>query len=479
MPEEPALRLEMTNYAATQVGASWTFPRIRQEERFQRYYDNYLAELFGQTPRSTNGLIGLIDSKDGKVHIEDIIRLNWFRIITDFYTQGYFGDRPALTSSDEARQQWIKDNQAEMFRALKLASRWYSIKGRLVILTQSVYPRVMAIDPTAYWPIRYEYSLEHTRAHLLAYRYYERGPTENYLVQRIPNRMKFVLYDPDNNMNEIHQHVFSGFQVGPEISREPGGVTGIFAIGRGDSDYSPVESPIRELMVRRSTDLKVLADNSNPFIVAPNVPPAESAMLRKQGLPARGGILFRDAQGFGWEYLEYAGQLKASLEITQSLKTQIYTLASIPPTAFGEVLEGDESGVAIGRLMHAALTKVKEVRLELESLIPEIMDGMGAPPGDTAIKWVADPWASEAERTASVLALLHAGVITPQRAAEQLGYDPDEITQMLEQQASEFDPEKAAKSVKPEYNKPGSQGLGTSPGRPPDNVKQVKDSKKK
>ena len=368
-------------------------------------------------------------------------------------------------------------NIDEVFDALKLAARWQSIKGRTVILTQTMHPRVSAVDPTAYWPIRYEYSILHTRAHLLAYRYFEYGEHDSYFVRRIPNRIRFVIYDPENGLNEVRTHALAGYTVGPMLRKEPTKVTGIFAIGQGYSDYRVIESPIRELMIRRATDLKVLAENSSPFIQAPNIPPAEVARLRKEGLPARGGLLFRDPGGFGWDYVEHKGSLQSSFEITGSLKSQIYTLASVPPTAFGEVLEGDESGVAIGRLMHAALTKVKEYRLSLERIIPGVLDGMGAPKEDTYIKWIADPWASEAERTATVLSLVHAKIISPRLAASMLDLpiDPDmEAIWALEMAvdaaggtgANGSDP-KEPQSVKPESSRPAIPDYTNKPGRPP------------
>ena len=98
MPD-PAFQVEMTNFSAARQGAAWIYPRIWEEERFQRYHDHYLNELFNQPIRASNSLIALRDPSDDKVHIEDIIRLNWFRVITDFYSQGYFGDRPLVGST--------------------------------------------------------------------------------------------------------------------------------------------------------------------------------------------------------------------------------------------------------------------------------------------------------------------------------------------------------------------------------------------
>ena len=347
-------------------------------------------------------------------------------------------------------------NIGQVFDAMALASRWQSIKGRTVILTQTVEPRVSAVDPTAYWPIRYEYSPLHTRAHLLAYRYFEYGPEDNYLAKRIPNRIRFVIYDPEYGLNEVRTHQLDGYVAGPMLRREPTSVTGVFALGQGYSDYRVVESPIRELMIRRATDLRVLAETSSPFLQAPNVPPAEVNKLKAQGLPARGGVLFRDPNGYGWEYVEAKGQLQMSLELTNSLKSQIYTLASVPPTAFGEVLEGDESGVAIGRLMHAALTKVKTFRMWFEQNLPLILDGMGAPPEDTYVKWIADPWASEAERSATVLSYVHAKIISPRMAAHMLGLpaddDMEEIWQLeleIARKAAQPDPAPAGGSGSP------------------------------
>lgn len=98
MPD-PAFHVEFINYAAATVGTTWVYPRIWEEERFQRYHDGYLNELFEQPVRASNGLIALKDPSDDKVHTEDIIRLNWFRVITDFYAQGYFGDYPLIGST--------------------------------------------------------------------------------------------------------------------------------------------------------------------------------------------------------------------------------------------------------------------------------------------------------------------------------------------------------------------------------------------
>ena len=98
MPD-PAFQIEMSNYSAANPNAAWVYPRIFEEERFQRYHDGYLSELFEQPVRASNSLVALRDPSDNKVHIEDIIRLNWFRVVTDFYSQGYFGDRPLIGST--------------------------------------------------------------------------------------------------------------------------------------------------------------------------------------------------------------------------------------------------------------------------------------------------------------------------------------------------------------------------------------------
>lgn len=486
-PITPAtFRLEMTNYAATNIGAAWVFPRIRHEERYQRYYDNYLSELFQGPARSTNGLKALVDPSDKRVHTNDIIRLNWFKAITDFYVQGYFGDRPALTSTDKARQTWIQENAGELFEALELASRWLSIKGWFTVLTQSMHPRVMAVDGTAYWPIRYEYSLEHTRAHLIAYRYYERGENESYLVHRIPNRIKFVIYDPENGMNLVRIHQLSGYTVGELLLEQEAGVTGVFSVGRGDSDYGPVESPIRDLMVHRAIQAKVITDTSNPHLVAPDIVGHERERMQKEGIP-QDAVLFKDQLGTPWEYLTYTGPLKDSLAFTDTLKQSIYTLSSVPPTAFGEVIRkdgsGSGSGVAISRLMHAALTKVKKFRLKMEILIPKIMDGMGAPPGTTSLKWVADPWASDAERTAHILAMRQAKLITVAEARAQMEYEPDpEVEALLEAEAAASSGTGSAgpdKDTRPEYSQPSvGKSPAKSPGRPPQAQQTAKEGDK-
>ena len=48
------------------------------------------------------------------------------------------------------------------------------------------------------------------------------------------------------------------------------------------------------------------------------------------------------------------------------------------------------------------MARTRTERREIEGIHPEVLDAIGAPPGDTSIAWVADPFASVSERAAMV-----------------------------------------------------------------------------
>ena len=76
--------------------------------------------------------------------------------------------------------------------------------------------------------------------------------------------------------------------------------------------------------------------------------------------------------------------------------------------------------------MFKSMARVRSQRREIEGISPEVLDAVGAPPGDTSTTWVADPFSSVAERASMVREDLQAGIIDVNEARVARGYAPME-----------------------------------------------------
>ena len=128
-----------------------------------------------------------------------------------------------------------------ILRELEQAMRWRVVKGFGVLLVDSM--GVKAVDPSYYFPVKSESDKDTTVAHLLAYTYHERRPDEQITsftdANEPANRIRFVFYDPANNVNTVQTYELSGDIIQqPVTSAQPADVRGMFVFGDGESYFT-------------------------------------------------------------------------------------------------------------------------------------------------------------------------------------------------------------------------------------------------
>ena len=76
--------------------------------------------------------------------------------------------------------------------------------------------------------------------------------------------------------------------------------------------------------------------------------------------------------------------------------------------------------------MFKSMARVRAQRREIEGPTPEVLDTLGAPAGDTSTVWVADPFASVAERAEMARLDYAAGITDLNETRVARGYAPVE-----------------------------------------------------
>ena len=109
------------------------------------------------------------------------------------------------------------------------------------------------------------------------------------------------------------------------------------------------------------------------------------------------------------------------------LGDEMHKETGVPPIVFGIGGQGG-SAISFDRLLFKAMARTRTDRREIEGPLPEQLDAVGAPPGDTSTSWVADPFASVAERAERWCGsdLDAAGIIDVNEARVARGYAPVE-----------------------------------------------------
>ena len=86
--------------------------------------------------------------------------------------------------------------------------------------------------------------------------------------------------------------------------------------------------------------------------------------------------------------------------------------------------------------MMRSTQRIKEVRNEIEEIIPQVIRAMGAPEGEVNFAWSADPATDEGDHVTNLLALMQAGVMDAAEVRNALGFAPLTEEQEAEKQAA-------------------------------------------
>ena len=111
----------------------------------------------------------------------------------------------------------------------------------------------------------------------------------------------------------------------------------------------------------------------------------------------------------------------------------LHIQTGIPPSVWG--LSGvGTSGTALDRLMFRCHGPTcGPYRRHLETILAEIFDALGAPPGSTDVQWIADPFSTLAERAGAVRDDYTASISTRGEARVGRGY-PEEVPDRMTSQ---------------------------------------------
>ena len=400
----------LTSLDLISTGTQWNWPRLTFERDWQSYHDGDFRKLFGQAPTVENGLAILDD-------ISDITVPNFFKTCADFYVDAMFTDIPGLTSSNEAREAFMNAQRSRVLRELERSIRWRVIKGRGVLLVDSL--GVRAIDSSTYFPLVGQIETHSALGHVFAYPYRQEQLQQPNEFDD-PDRIRIVIFAPALGVNEWREYIYSGNTLGEELGRGETDVQGVVTFGPGPhgSFYTDAVELVRDYSIRRAIIRRILNRRGNPHLVAPDNTPANLT------LDPKGSVLRKDDRGNSYEYLTYDAALPAQTEVADALNGQIYTALALPPAAFGVDVTRGESGEARERLMFAALSRVNRLRNQIEEILPPLFDAMGAPEGDTELRWAGDALTPARERAMSAERQFTAGLITRDEARQDIGYDP-------------------------------------------------------
>lgn len=357
----------------------------------------------------------------GKLYYNDrprnpIIKINWYRRITNFWQDALWGDVPSLSSPVGDVELAPAD-----LNVLIDASKWRSIAGYGVLVRNA--GTVRSINSVNYRPVVDPADKTLVTGHIIGMPY-RQDPSPNDNDDAFPDRIRFWLIEASGGGQQVDFH-YSGATVGALI--ESVDIPDLFCatFGDGVSDYTDVFSVVKALentISRRHTTLRRF---SSPHIYGP--PGAterqmnEEKRLIKQvweqdedGTPET--IYFPVSGGDEKvEYLVWDADLDASFNHENSLLDSIHVTTSIPLTAFGLASATGDSGVSRERQMVSALRKARRLRVEVESALVQTY-------GITGVEWPEHPFGVTSYDVDNALKLLAAGVFDTEQVRRYLGY---------------------------------------------------------
>ena len=250
----------------------------------------------------------------------------------------------------------------------------------------------------------------------------------------------------DTPIIPVYTYSYDGYSIGPLIESATSDVAGLWVWGDGESDYSTaVLSLCAEGMVMQTLLAQGLHRHLNPGLQGPAgwlQSLQAQGDTRREGQTASGLIVPIDINDADASFFSAEVNARDALDYLVYLGDEMHKETGVPPIVFGIGGQGG-SAVSFDRLMFKAMARTRTERREIEGIHPEVLDAIGAPPGDTSTAWVADPFASVSERAAMVREDLGAGIIDVNEARVARGYAPRETAPVPAQTPAIEDESKA------------------------------------
>ena len=156
---------DLTSFDQVKEGVRWVWPHLYEMEENRQLQQGNLKVLFDFSSEDLFNGLSVIKN------IDNIVQLNYFMGLTNFYVNAMYAERPVVQSETPERQNFIENIEETLFIRLEEAEKYRSMNGRTVIVVENGV--LESIDPRWYFPVRNLQDREVVEAHLLAYTYYD------------------------------------------------------------------------------------------------------------------------------------------------------------------------------------------------------------------------------------------------------------------------------------------------------------------
>lgn len=405
----------ITTFDIIQPNLVWSFNS--KLSQYQNFYEGNLDSLFQRDQTKT---ANLVDSGLQLIKNRNPILFNIFRVLVDFYNDIQFSNDPSITSTDDARQEFINETRREVIKQLERAYIQYLIKGRAVLKVDEMPDgnRIRSVNTDNYFPVVNPIDADEIMGHILAYPFSTQ--TDPSLIGEI-DRIYMVLFQKDV-INEARVYEYSGGILGQLLKQEQSNVVEILHYGEGlnDSLYRDVESLVRELMIRLTGMSIVLNRHTKPDVIAP-------ANFNKNNIQITGEsrVLVTPANADGtFSYLTFDGQLQSNTDMIATLVDSISIATGLSKTAFGVSVGGNESGVSRERAMQKQLARTQRDRKAQEGILEPLYNALGSMGGDINIQFVDDPLSHPTEQIQGLVELYDRRIITKDEVRDKTSWSP-------------------------------------------------------
>ena len=378
-------------------GARLSVNRILTAARWRAFRAGNLDGLFEQTGNEINGLTLLAN------HKSSIPRLQYFAAVTRALVDALFSERPE--TSPTFGGDWLQQMETAIDDAVTTGL------GVLVRSGETLYAA----------PAEYSYAvLDGPGGDITGWALCH--PYRNYadLSDDSPfhNRVQVGYFPTGGRSGWVREFEYgTGYILGRMLAETEVVGADVAYLGSGRSEYRDIEAPARELMVRTALQSRVLNRHSSPHMTGP-ASGRPRAGFRYD--PAGMYLPVDDDGGPGYDYLTWDPAGTAVDEHMRRLREDLFVFAATPAAALGintgsPGLAGGRSGLAEDRALFPFIAKVRRYRAWLEAACETLLAT------EITWGWPDDPLLGWSDRTRTEIALVEAGIETPQAAGARLG----------------------------------------------------------
>lgn len=313
--------------------------------------------------------------------------INFYEIVSEFYQDAVFGQLPRTTAD------------AELLKAFESSCIQRSING---------YGAVIQSGTNHFVPsTRYVWKWEDEG---IPIGYVAGWPFKSDVTKPSADRIRFFIYQEGRELLEVQDYVLEGSALGAHLkTQNTPGVLGVW--GNGKSLYPAIDDVLAWYNTRLEKNNQILDKFSNPHLQGPESAKDEEGRLNIDN--EHGSYLARsDKEDPEFSYLQLDADQPLNQQTLGNLLDALHLLTGVPATAFGLSSASGDSGVSRERQMFKAISRTRRWRREIETALEafQVSD----------VAWVDDPFITWQAHVETELALLTAGVTSPDETRERL-----------------------------------------------------------